>query len=280
MTGAVFPPCWLFGLRHPNTGAYSLLSGARSRWQKNSLQESWCQQVFHRTSITSVFVPTLSHSCLCLLEPPPRPAGRSGAGSYDIIASSLGPIAHETLIAPCKCGVSLSPSPVAFLWSSLTDILSQMLQGFLIPMTDPQAGETDMGLRTDTAVGEHQWYYYFSDWGSPTPVVQLVKNPPANAGDTRDASSIPGTGRSPGEGNGISLLLPLLAWKIPWLEGLGGLQSRELQRVAKSWTWLRMHAGRRASAAMGFDYVAVAALMLSCFDFFFVFGCRIIFFFC
>ena len=30
----------------------------------------------------------------------------------------------------------------------------------------------------------------------------MVKNLPANAGDTRDASSIPGLGRSPGEGNG------------------------------------------------------------------------------
>ena len=30
----------------------------------------------------------------------------------------------------------------------------------------------------------------------------MVKNLPANAGDTRDASSIPGPGRSPGEGNG------------------------------------------------------------------------------
>ena len=29
----------------------------------------------------------------------------------------------------------------------------------------------------------------------------MVKNPPANAGDTRDTDSIPGTGRSPGGGN-------------------------------------------------------------------------------
>ena len=29
----------------------------------------------------------------------------------------------------------------------------------------------------------------------------MVMNPPANAGDTRDASSIPGLGRSPGVGN-------------------------------------------------------------------------------
>ena len=30
----------------------------------------------------------------------------------------------------------------------------------------------------------------------------MVKNPPANAGDIRDTSSIPGSGRSPGGGNG------------------------------------------------------------------------------
>ena len=31
--------------------------------------------------------------------------------------------------------------------------------------------------------------------------VTAVKNLPANAGDTRDVSSVPGSGRSPGEGN-------------------------------------------------------------------------------
>ena len=30
----------------------------------------------------------------------------------------------------------------------------------------------------------------------------VVKNPPANVGDTRDMGSIPGSGRSPGVGNG------------------------------------------------------------------------------
>ena len=33
-------------------------------------------------------------------------------------------------------------------------------------------------------------------------VVLVVKNPPANAGDIRDAGSIPGLGRSPGGGHG------------------------------------------------------------------------------
>ena len=36
-------------------------------------------------------------------------------------------------------------------------------------------------------------------------VALVVKNPPANAGDIRDSGSIPGLGRSPGEGNGNPL---------------------------------------------------------------------------
>ena len=36
-------------------------------------------------------------------------------------------------------------------------------------------------------------------------VAQLVKNLPANAGDSRDKCSIPGLGRCPGEGNGNPL---------------------------------------------------------------------------
>ena len=33
----------------------------------------------------------------------------------------------------------------------------------------------------------------------------MVKNPPANAGDVRDAGSVPGWGRSPGGGDGNPL---------------------------------------------------------------------------
>ena len=33
----------------------------------------------------------------------------------------------------------------------------------------------------------------------------MVKNPPVNAGDTRNAGLIPGSGRSPGGGHGNSL---------------------------------------------------------------------------
>ena len=36
-------------------------------------------------------------------------------------------------------------------------------------------------------------------------VASVVKNLPANAGDTRDMGSVPGSGRSPGEGKGYLL---------------------------------------------------------------------------
>ena len=36
-------------------------------------------------------------------------------------------------------------------------------------------------------------------------VVLVVKNPLANAGDIRDAGSVPGAGRSPREGHGNTL---------------------------------------------------------------------------
>ena len=41
-------------------------------------------------------------------------------------------------------------------------------------------------------------------------VALVVKNLPANAGDLRDVGSIPGVGRSPGDGNGNPLLYSCL----------------------------------------------------------------------
>ena len=51
----------------------------------------------------------------------------------------------------------------------------------------------------------------------------MVKNLPANAGDTRDAVSISGLGSSPGEGNGNPS--SILAWKAPWPEKPDRIQS-------------------------------------------------------
>ena len=59
----------------------------------------------------------------------------------------------------------------------------------------------------------------------------VVKNPPADAGDARDMGSIPGSGRSPEEGNGNSLqysYLEIFMDKGAWWATVHG--------VAKSWT--------------------------------------------
>ena len=57
----------------------------------------------------------------------------------------------------------------------------------------------------------------------------MVKNPPANAGDTRDVGLIPGSG-NPLE-DGTATHTSILAWRITWTEKHGGLQSIGSQRV-------------------------------------------------
>ena len=51
----------------------------------------------------------------------------------------------------------------------------------------------------------------------------MVKNLPANAGDVKDVGSLPGLGRSPG--GGMAAHSSILAWRIPWTEEPGRLQS-------------------------------------------------------
>ena len=55
----------------------------------------------------------------------------------------------------------------------------------------------------------------------------VVKNPPANAGGTGDTGSIPGSGRSPGGGNGNPVQYSCLAQRSRQArtEKPGGLQS-------------------------------------------------------
>ena len=60
-------------------------------------------------------------------------------------------------------------------------------------------------------------------------VVLMVKNPPADAGDVRDASSIPGSGRSPGEGHSNPLQYSCL--ENPMDRDAWQLQSMGWQRV-------------------------------------------------
>ena len=56
----------------------------------------------------------------------------------------------------------------------------------------------------------------------------MVKNLLVN-----DPGLIPGLGRSPAGGHG-NLLHGILAWRIPWTEEPGGLQSIESQRIGRN----------------------------------------------
>ena len=49
----------------------------------------------------------------------------------------------------------------------------------------------------------------------------MVKNQSANAGDIRDAGSIPGSGRSPG--GGMANPFQYSSWRIAWTEEPGRL---------------------------------------------------------
>ena len=67
--------------------------------------------------------------------------------------------------------------------------------------------------------------------GSVSQLVLVVKNPPANAGDIRDAGLIPGSGRSPGEGIGNLLQYSCLGNPID-----RGAWWARVHRISKSWT--------------------------------------------
>ena len=53
----------------------------------------------------------------------------------------------------------------------------------------------------------------------------VINGPLTNTGDSGDVDLIPGSGRSPGEGNGI------LLWRIPWTEEPGRPWSIGSQKV-------------------------------------------------
>ena len=68
-------------------------------------------------------------------------------------------------------------------------------------------------------------------WGFPAG--SAVKDLPANAGDPRDAGSVPGLGRFPGEGNGNPLQYSYMESPID-----RGAWQATVHRGSKSWTRL------------------------------------------
>ena len=97
-----------------------------------------------------------------------------------------------------------------------------LLQGNL---SYPGIELTSPALKVDSLPAEQSGKLYFLGFLDGA----VVKNPSANAGDARDVGSIPGLGRSPGEGNGNPLQYFCL--EIPMTEEPGGLQSMRSQRV-------------------------------------------------
>ena len=62
--------------------------------------------------------------------------------------------------------------------------------------------------------------------------VALVTNMPVSAGEERDVGLIPGSG---GSEEGMATHSSILAWRIPWMQDPGGLQSIGSQRVGHNW---------------------------------------------
>ena len=65
-------------------------------------------------------------------------------------------------------------------------------------------------------------------------VTLVVKNIPANGGDIRDEGLIPGLGNPLEEG--MAMHSSILAWRIPWTEEPGKLQSIASWRVRHNWS--------------------------------------------
>ena len=64
-------------------------------------------------------------------------------------------------------------------------------------------------------------------------VALVVKNPPANAGDIRD--TVQSLSREDPLEEGMAMHSSILAWRIPWTEEPGRLQSIGSQRVGHDW---------------------------------------------
>ena len=100
------------------------------------------------------------------------------------------------------------------------------------PFRDPKLGwqrEMMNSQQTGGSFGLHRIFWFWGSW-----VALVVKNPPASAGDIRDIGSIPGSGRSPRGGYGNPIQYSCLENPMD-----RGVWRAAVQRVAKSWTWLK-----------------------------------------
>ena len=120
---------------------------------------------------------SLRFSCMCVL-------------SHSVVSDSTTPrtVAHQ---APLSMGI----------------LQARMLKGVAISFSRGSSQPRDR-IQVEPIAGT-----FFTIWATrvhhppnwrASQVVLVLKNPPAKAGDVRDKSSVPGSGRSSGGGNGLS----------------------------------------------------------------------------
>ena len=116
---ACIPPCWLFGLRGPNTGACGLLGGVKSWHQKGSLRESLQRGLFAEANSEA---PSESYSRPHLPRRPTKTCrwvwprllqSHCPAPSPSAVASRVRPPAVESLFLPVLSS-SCTQVPLAF----------------------------------------------------------------------------------------------------------------------------------------------------------------------
>ena len=122
MGRAGFPPCWLFGLRQPNTAAYpGSLVGLMADSGRAHAKEYFPELLLPVSlSLGEPQLPPPSRD-------PPTLAGRSGSVSYGVTAPSPGSRCTHYFVCASKSGVSVSPSTAKVLQSNPTRLQSLIL---------------------------------------------------------------------------------------------------------------------------------------------------------
>ena len=152
---AVSLSCWLFGLRPSSTSACRLVDRARSWCQNSHFLEHTCWSVFPGASATSVLSSREPQPAHTSPGGPPRPGWVCPRLPWSS-CFVLGPRAREASRAPSRSGAYLpkscgAPAPKPC-WPSKPNAL-----GVPAPVINPQAGKSDVELRTVTLMGTPLW---------------------------------------------------------------------------------------------------------------------------
>ena len=100
-----------------------------------------------------------------------------------------------------------APTNICPMFTASSIAQQKFMETTQCPSTDEWINEIWPAHTTEyySAMKRNEILIYVTIWAGASMMAQLVKNPPANAGDARDLGSIPGSGRSPGERNGYPL---------------------------------------------------------------------------